>query len=231
LDTASPDSKEQPGGYVISGTLDKQRFGGESTWREAPHIAFANLRVEDPKAVDAFIKRYGVLKDSFLDKDPEEAEAVGVMRQLGVPPFESPPSETFSMDSMLLEQLQDGLCQAWYTDWHSHKGYVSDLQEHIEFGTTVNVLSPGVVVLRTIDQWTFICFLFLRDFMAGRLGVCGNPDCPARYFVKKRRTQMYCQQGPCVQYAQRRYSLDHWNRKGKKEREKKFQAKRRGSKP
>jgi hypothetical protein len=218
-DSMEPGSKDVPRGFVISGSLDKWRFGGEFTWPEAPHIAFANLLVEDARAVEAFIKRYGVLKESFLDKDPEEAEAAAQLRKLGIAPFKSPPPKTFSIDSTLLEDLQEHLRGAWDNDWSLHKAYVGLVQEQIEFGTAVNVQRPGVV-LRTADPWTFICFLFLRDFMSGRLGFCGNPDCPAPYFRKKRKTQKYCEQGPCVQYAQRQYSLDWWNREGKQRREK-----------
>jgi hypothetical protein len=124
----------------------------------------------------------------------------------------------------LLQQLQEELRGAWDNDWKLHKAYVGGVQEQIEFGTTVTVRSGGSVVLTTADPWTFICFLFLQDFVAGRVGFCGNPDCPAPYFRKKRRTQKYCEQGPCVQYAQRQYSLDWWNRKGKKIREKKAKS-------
>src|SRR5882762_3998432 len=45
-------------GYFISGTLER---AVQNTWSEPPHIAFANLRAEDPKAAEAFTKRYGVL--------------------------------------------------------------------------------------------------------------------------------------------------------------------------
>jgi hypothetical protein len=224
-----PDSKEAPGGFVLSGTLDKWRLSEESDWPEAPHIVFANLLVEDPKAVVAFTKRYGVLKDSFLSKDPEELEAANYLRQYG-PPFKSPPPETFNIDSALLEQSQEELRGAWDNDWGLHRAYVGLLREQIEFGTKVHVMPPGKVVLQTVDPWTFICFLFVRDLMESRLGFCGNPDCPAPYFRKKRKTQKYCEQGPCVQYAQRQYSLDWWNRKGKKIREKKAKARRAKSK-
>jgi hypothetical protein len=229
-DLMEPGSKDAPGGFVISGTLDEWRFGGESTWPEDPHIAFANLLLEDAKAVEAFVKRYGVPKESFFDKDKEEAESAAYLRQLGIAPFKSPPPKTFSIDSSLLEQLQERLRGAWDNDWNLHKAYVGLVQEQIEFGTAVIMQPPGPVLLRAADPWTFICFLFLRDFMAARLGFCGNPDCPAHYFRKKRKTQKYCEQGPCVQYAQRRYSLDWWNRKGKKKREKKTKAQRGRSK-
>ena len=139
-------------------------------------------------------------------------------------PFKGPLPNSFKIDSALLEQLQEELRGAWDNDWEWHKAYVRLLQEQIEFGTAVTVRPGGSVLLTTADPWTFICFLFVQDFLADRLGFCGNPDCPARYFRKKRKTQKYCEQGPCVQYAQRQYSLDWWNRKGKKIREKKTKS-------
>jgi len=225
-----PDSQEPPGGYVISGTVDEWRYGGESIWPEAPHIAFANLLVERPEAAEKFIKRCGVLQEGFLDKDPKQEEAKAFLRQHGMTPFESPPPKTFSIDSVLLADLQYQLRGAWDNDWDLHKGYVGLLQEQIEEGTRVVVLPSGDVVLRTVDPWTFICFLFLRDFTAGKLGLCGNPDCPAPHFRKKRITQRFCEQGPCVAYAQRQYSLNWWNREGKKRREKKAKTQRGRSK-
>jgi hypothetical protein len=47
------------------------------------------------------------------------------------------------------------------------------------------------------------------------LAVCGNPGCPVRYFVGRRRDQKYCESGDCTAYAQRQYALKYWNRKGK----------------
>ena len=40
--------------------------------------------------------------------------------------------------------------------------------------------------------WDFTRLLFMRDYLVGDIGVCENPDCVTRYFVKKRKGQVYC---------------------------------------
>jgi hypothetical protein len=55
----------------------------------------------------------------------------------------------------------------------------------------------------------------------GRFAVCENPDCPARFFLAKRSDQKYCERGECTAYAQRKYALKWWNRKGKTQRKRK----------
>ncbi len=46
--------------------------------------------------------------------------------------------------------------------------------------------------------------------------ICQNPDCAVRYFIARRKDQKYCERGVCTDYAQRKYSLNYWNKKGKK---------------
>lgn len=77
------------------------------------------------------------------------------------------------------------------------------------------------IFMETEDLWKFICFLFLLDWTRGRIGVCGNPECPAPYFLKKRSTQKVCELGPCSEWAQRQYALKWWNKEGRKRRAKK----------
>ena len=168
-----------------------------------PHLAFANLRAEDPKSVEAFIKRYGVLFHS-----ERRAEAL--------PPDKG---SEFSIKTFDLIGLQDALQEAW----GGISFYISDIQCQVDESMTLDSVhihvAEGVVWLRTEDVWTMICFLFLLDFTAGKLGICENPACPAPYFKKRRSTQKYCEAGPCVEYAQRQYALKWWNAEGKKRRE------------
>src|SRR5260370_16402065 len=70
------------------------------------------------------------------------------------------------------------------------------------------------------DLWTSVCVLFLRDHLAGRTGVCANPDCASPFFLKKRSTQKFCEPGPGVAYAQRQSAFPWRNAKGTKERTK-----------
>lgn len=65
------------------------------------------------------------------------------------------------------------------------------------------------------DPLTLMDVLFLRDYWAGKTGICANKDCPNPYYIKKRKTQKYCEAGPCTGEAQRQQKLDWWNRVGK----------------
>jgi hypothetical protein len=211
VDNLGPAYAEGVPGYFIFGSLKDVK---ESGWSEPPHIAFANLRAEDPKAAEAFTKRYGVLSRLYKDAD-------------------DPDGQKFTIDSATFIEMQDRLRQAW-----PDKDGVDDVAAWMEFEGEVEegfdtdvVVSGGFVHLRPRDLWASICFLYLWDSQARRLGFCANPECPATYFRKKRKTQKYCEQGPCVQYAQRQYSLDWWNRVGKRKREKKAKTQTKGKKP
>jgi hypothetical protein len=223
--------------FEISGTLRKDVT--EEHWPEPPHIAFANLHVEDPQAVEAFVKRYGILHWSPASKGfPEKESNVGtredilrirnknqqqlktqIENAIGHAIHGSEPeNRQFSVESFGLFLDQDHLWGVWED---------AELVEELEAQIAVNVvIKRGIVELVPGDLWALICFLSVRDYKTEKLGVCENPDCPARYFRKNRRTQKFCEQGPCVAYAQRQYSLDWWNRVGKKKREKKKKNKR-----
>jgi hypothetical protein len=205
VDNLGPAYAEGVPGYFISGSLQN---AVENWWPELPHIAFANLLAENPKAAEAFTRRYGALSRQYINRD-------------------DPDGKNFTIDSATFMAQQDRLRQAWPVKDSSHISAFVDMEGEVEesFDTDV-VVSGGFVHLRPKDLWASICFLYLWDVHAKRLGFCGNPDCPAPYFRKKRRTQKYCEQGPCVQYAQRQYSLDWWNREGKKRREKKSKGRR-----
>lgn len=194
-----PDVGDFP--YVFSGILGDERLAGKA-WRVPPHIAFVNLRVEDPQSVAAFIKQYGVL----LYADRREKD----------PLHDAGFRKAFSEKAVDLAAHRGFLRLAWDGE-HSSFGLMED---QIEAGIVTRVhVEDGVVSLETPALWTFICFLFLRDFTAGKLGICENPDCPAPYFKKKRRTQKFCEAGPCVAFANQQYALRWWNAKGKKRRE------------
>jgi hypothetical protein len=182
-------------GYFISGSLGSQ----SAQWPEPPHLAFANLLADKPEAAEAFTKRYGILSRHYVDR-------------------EDPDQNKFTIDSASFLVWRDNLRVAWQGDSVG----IIDFEAQVEQGFDTDVVVAWrYVQLRPKDLWASICFLFLWDLKAGKLGFCENPDCPAPYFRKKRTTQKFCEAGPCVAYAQRQYSLDWWNRVGKKRRDKK----------
>jgi hypothetical protein len=204
VDDLGPGYVEGVPGYFILGSLQKTV---ESWWPEPPHIAFANLLAEDPKAAQSFTRRYGVLSRVYMDRD-------------------DPDGRRFMIDSATFIATQDRLRQAWPGENSAHIPALVDIEGEVEesFDTDV-VVGGGFVHLRPKHLWASICFLFLWDSDAEKLGFCGNPDCPAPYFRKKRRTQKYCEAGFCADFARRKHALHYWNTKGKKRRDK--QSKRR----
>ena len=58
------------------------------------------------------------------------------------------------------------------------------------------------------------------------LARCGNPTCPAPYFVARRTDQKYCERGECTRYAQTQYALKWWGEHGSA-----WRAKRKKGKP
>jgi hypothetical protein len=207
--TVEQDSKDEDG-YTISGTLlTSNGLVGEENqdqWPEPPHLAFANLRVEDPRAAEAFIKRYGLLYGTgksrldFYDRLVTRS---------------APVRTRFQLRKSDLVEYQLVLQSAWEGD----SLHINSLEFQVEEDTAVDIdVRYGYVQLRTENLFTFISFLFLFDYQ--KLAICGNDACPAPYFKKKRTTQKFCEAGPCVAHAQRQYSLDWWNREGKKRRDK-----------
>jgi hypothetical protein len=64
--------------------------------------------------------------------------------------------------------------------------------------------------------------ILLLDYaihLADRMRCCSNPECPARYFVAKRRSQKYCSE-KCAEPAQRLFKRTWWDEHGKQARKK-----------
>ena len=231
-----PSATELHSGHVIG------VFGTDpidiASLKEPPHIALANLP-EDDKALQGFVNRWGpftsssgsyqsligtsrtaeervkavqesLRADSFLQTHPEiieafikahpEAEAQGVFTE-----------------SPLVLDFRDLLRKAWKGDAGAQFSMREEVGRHMKSTWSFR---DGRVEMIPDKIWSAICILFLRDYEAGRTGVCANPDCPAPYYLKSRGSQKFCEAGPCVAYAQRQYALRWWNKAGKARRAK-----------
>jgi hypothetical protein len=60
---------------------------------------------------------------------------------------------------------------------------------------------PGQFVTAILENW--------RKFR-----VCGNPNCPGKFFLAKRSNSRYCERGDCTKYAQQQHALRWWREKG-----------------
>ena len=201
----------------IYGLLDPTKHLDQERWRDVPHKAFANLRLE-PRSVQAFIKMYGLLFSADTLTPGE--------RDSEIPELHLEDAPGFHENVKHFASAQDLLRRAWMGDLLS----VTDIEGEIEGGFEIETVQVhyGYIVLKTSDLWKYICFLFSLDEAHGSLQKCHNPDCPAPFFIARRRTQKFCELGPCTAYAQRQYSNKWWRDKGTKKRAKKqSQAKRR----
>jgi hypothetical protein len=52
--------------------------------------------------------------------------------------------------------------------------------------------------------------------MKPQMAVCGNPECPNRYFLKARKTQRFCDRPACAAYGQREHKRKWWSEHGEK---------------
>jgi hypothetical protein len=194
------------------------RMGAESVdvtrWRMPPHKLLANLPAQDTetgiktkkpvsgladaKLMEAFVKRYGVVS--------------GEIREDG----------TFDEDAVHFTDAQDTLRKAWMGDASA----IQEIKQQVKDALEVNpsVRAKGLE-LTTDNLWNFICVLFLLDEAAGKVGACGNPECASPYFLRKRKDQKYCGCEQCSAYAQQRYALGWWDRKGYELRAKRSKAK------
>jgi hypothetical protein len=64
---------------------------------------------------------------------------------------------------------------------------------------------PTGVEIVVEDLWTLIRLTFLQDWVSGRPKVCGNPECPAPYFLAVRKGQKYCSHKCAVLINVRRF--------------------------
>ena len=200
-------------GYTISGYVAAEPKNGYHL--EFPHLAFANLRAGDPRSAETFIRRYGQLDPQctyYQWKSNPQA-----MRDLRNHLKEAPLHKLFMLESADVQSYQSELRAAWRGDMNA----ILKMKANVNGNMEVDILlgASGGIQLRPNTLWACMCFLLLEDYLRKTLGICANPDCVAPHFIKKRKTQKYCEAGPCVDYGHRKDALRYWNTKGKKKRE------------
>jgi hypothetical protein len=219
--------------YFIRGALDGP--ADAKRWKQPPHVKFVNLplmtlsntKLDPPieeKAFVKFIEEYGVPRGTVIEpglaKDEAAKEPDDFAAQLH-----------FAVNSADVSGAQKTL----RTAWKGESSAIAEIQRQVPgalqaFGSpgifdfsyppgqlAVRINQNGSVELVVKNLWSFVCLLFLRDYGAGRIGICANPQCPSPYFVKSRRTQKICEIGDCVVWAQRLYALKWWHKNRGKE--------------
>jgi hypothetical protein len=200
-------------GVQIVGEVDLDNRVDQDRWKDPPHIALANLRLEQD-SIQGFIKMYGLLHSYHASyEDP---------RHWLKPELLIGQDLSFCESVDDFAHAQDLLRRSWTQDWLATVEIEGELEDGFEIESLV--VAWRTVALKTCDLWKAICFLFLflflLDYFNGVLRKCHNPDCPAPFFIARRQTQKFCELGPCTEYAQRQYALKWWREKGAKRRAK-----------
>jgi hypothetical protein len=170
------------------------RAGRNPKTKEPPHEAFANMQ-DSPVAGWAFYDRWGALYDESL-VTPEQAASARA-DQLPCP-----------YGGL---ELRDNLRSAWRGDERALAFIERSAGAYMKFSW---VFRAGRAELVAEDLWSAICVLFLRDRAAHKTAICENPDCPNPHFIRKRKTQKFCEAGPCVEYGARLRANKWWQAHG-----------------
>jgi hypothetical protein len=174
--------------YFVFGEFGPE-FSDVTRWKEPPHEYLANVpRTEefelcDLKAMEAFVRRYGVL-NARLDSWTPSA------------------SSKFEEQCVSFTRFQTILRQAWKQDAEA----LSEIEIQVEHALDARTsMKGGTIVLTTENLWSFICVLFMRDFQARKAKICASPDCINPYFVEHRKGQKYCSHVCAVRENVRRF--------------------------
>jgi hypothetical protein len=194
-------------------------------WKTPPHRYLLNAPIAstteqmteiiEPRAMLDFARRYGPLFTTpesgvghAFAKEESWTQFVVSSRSLEAIPEERAWDEKDLFTNMAHAHSLALLRFAWRS---GHKLALEAISESAGQHLRVRIdVASGVVATGAEDAWSFVCMLVLRDRAAGRTGICANPDCPAPYFLKSRKTQRICEEGACVSWAQRSYALKWW---------------------
>jgi len=224
-------------GYSIFGRLEGRPVN-PAKWKEPPHRTFVNLPCKptsvpememiDPNAMLGFIRRCGFLYAISQSDDPRMARGMsrlGYSDHLnGADDRLMPVEGSRNLQSIselalglslksLLEDPTVPLSQALLKFvWQSNdRQILADFAQHASRGLASYCdFETGEIITTIKSVWALVCLLIVRDRAAGRTAVCANPECPAPYFLKSRKTQKICEAGECVAWAQRNYARKWW---------------------
>jgi hypothetical protein len=165
--------------------------------RQPLHAAFANMR-DGPEEVKAFSKRWAVRP---VDSDPLEPLLIPIRNLIRVAWRAGSSLDTISKGPARL-----------------HPEIALLISKHelapIESAVTARIrVTAGRTEVVPDHWWQTAWLLYLRDREQGKTAICANPDCPAPYFIRKRRTQKFCESG-CVEYGAAQRSQRWWQLHG-----------------
>ena len=194
--------------YATKAVIRYYGPGFDRKWPDAPHVAFANLRLDDA-SLTMFTQRYGSL---YVPKRSRAAEVVIATSKdpLGTAMLLS---RSFVPELGRARKMQELLRQSWRGERFAiveleHDLMVQGLKPW--FGVTDQLFKwkdapSDALTLWADDMWTVVRMAFLMDYKVGRAKICANPDCPTPYFVESRKGQEFCSHKCAVLINVRRF--------------------------
>ena len=208
--------------YATKAAIRYYGPGFEPKWPDAPHIAFANLQLDDA-SLRMFTQRYGPLY-----APPKRSRAEEILISESKDPFGTASAlfRLFTPELGRAQKMQELLRRAWRGEQFAIVELEHDLMQkglRPWFGVTEKVLElkdapPDALTLYADDIWTLVRIAFLMDYKGGRAKICANPDCPTPWFVESRKGQEFCAHKCAVLINVRRF----------RQRQAKTQVRRRG---
>lgn len=131
------------------------------------------------------------------------------------------PNDPMLQDDRMLLKYRDQLRLLWNREpnWQGVLDGWLELCRANQIRTwVVSAWADGTYSVEPSDMFFPLSLAIAAGEWMAKMMVCGNPDCPAPYFLKTRKTQRFCERGPCVAYGQRQHALNWWNRVGAKRR-------------
>jgi hypothetical protein len=182
--------------YATNAVIRYYGPGFERKWLDAPHIALANLQL-DEASLKMFTQRYGPL---YAHPKRSRAEEILVAES------EDPLGTALAVNRLSVpdlgraQKMQELLRSAWRGERFAIVELEHDLMQkglRPWFGVTEQVLGlkdapRDALTLWADDIWTVVRIAFLMDCKIGRAKVCANRDCPTPYFVESRKGQEFC---------------------------------------
>jgi len=176
--------------------------GRKSRVRQPLHVAFANMR-DEPEEVAAFSKRWAIRP---VNSDPLQPLLIPIRNLIRIAWRARSNLDTISKGPARLHPEL-----ALLISKHERE-FAPIVSGSYAFPARIRVTAERIEI--EPDHWWQTAFLlYLRDHLCGRTAFCANPDCLAPYFIRKRKTQKFCESG-CVEYGARERAKKWWQLHG-----------------
>ena len=116
-------------------------------------------------------------------------------------------------DQALLE-FRDQLRIFWANEdkrFELIQGWLQRVEERKDKLWIVGTFRDGAFFV-DFNYWVFEVALAVRSSeLSSKMGICENPNCAEKYFLKRRFNQRFCERSDCVEYGQKAQKREWWN--------------------